>query len=135
MSATDKYDIFLSYSLKDQDWVSEFAAALKEAGLRPWFDASQIRPGERWKEKIQDALRESRTLVVVLTPNNIDDPSIFFEVGAAVADNKRIIPVLTEDLDFAKVPSLLLRLQPLRESSPREAARKVVEVLQESVET
>ena len=75
MSAKDKYDIFLSYSLKDQDWVSEFAAALKEAGLRPWFDASQIRPGERWKEKVQDALRESRTLVIVLTPNNIDDPN------------------------------------------------------------
>jgi hypothetical protein len=34
MSARHKNDIFISYSLKDQDWVSAFAAALKEAGVR-----------------------------------------------------------------------------------------------------
>ena len=35
-----KYDVFLSYSFKDKQWVSEFVIALKKAGVKAWFDVA-----------------------------------------------------------------------------------------------
>jgi hypothetical protein len=124
------YDVFLSYSSKDKPWVSEFASALRAGGVKAWFDVADLAPGERWQEKIQEALRESSTLIVILSPNSIDSPWTFFELGAAVADNKRIIPVLLEDVDLARVPIALRQFQALRERSPIEAGKKVAEVLE-----
>lgn len=124
------YNIFLSYSSKDKPWVSEFVATLKEAGVKAWFDVSDIAPGERWQEKIQKALRDSEILVVILSQNSIDSPWTFFELGAALADHKRIIPIVTEDFNFSKLPSLLKPLKLLKESSPQVAGKRVAEVLE-----
>jgi hypothetical protein len=124
------YDVFLSYSHKDRPWVAEFASALREEGVTNWFDVSEIQAGERWAEHIQDALRASGTLVLVLSRNNVASPSTYFELGAAIAGHKRIIPVATEDVPLDQVPSVVAQYQMLKESSPREAGRRVAEVLQ-----
>jgi hypothetical protein len=135
MTEEKKYDVFLSYSSQDRSWVSQFAEALRRAGLTAWFDIAEILPGERWQEQIQKALRESTTLIVILSPNSIKSPWTFFELGAAVADEKRIIPVLTQDMDIRDVPFLLTRFQFLRESSPEEAGSRVAEVIVRTEQT
>jgi hypothetical protein len=127
-----KYSVFLSYSAKDRQWVSQFQSALSEAGIRAWFDVENILPGDRWEDQIQKALRESTTLVVILSSRSIQSPWTFFELGAAVADGKRIIPILTEDIDMRHVPVPLARFQLLREPSPVEAGKRVAEVLKEA---
>jgi hypothetical protein len=135
MPEKPSYDVFLSYSPQDKEWVSSFAAALREHGVRTWFDVHDLAPGERWQEKIQDALRESRALIVVLSPDSVRSPSTFFELGAAVADRKRIIPVLRGDIEPTSVPAPLSRFQFLKEASPVAAGKRVAEVIEhESVE-
>jgi len=126
------YDVFLSYSHEDRPWVSEFVSTLKTGGIKAWFDMADIAPGDRWQEKIQEALRESGTLVMVLSPNSITSPWMFFELGAAFADKKRIIPVLIGDMDTAKIPMALQKFQALREKSPQEAGKRVVGVLEQN---
>jgi hypothetical protein len=54
---------------------------------------------------------------------------MFFELGAAIADRKRIIPVLTEDLDIQSIPPLLRQFQALQATSPEEAGQKVADVI------
>lgn len=132
MTEKRTYEVFLSYSSRDRAWVSEFAAALRDAGVKSWFDVSDLAPGERWQERIQEALRDSNTLVVILSPNSVESPWTFFELGAAVADRKRIIPVLTEDVEVTHVPLLLKQFQFLKEESPREAGKRVAEVLEKA---
>jgi hypothetical protein len=129
MAKQKKYDIFLSYSQKDRLWVSEFVSALRESGITEWFNVQDLRPGGRWQEKIQEALRQSSTLVVILSPNSVDSPWTFFELGAAIADEKRIIPVLCEDIEIKRIPLLLSHLQFLKESSASVAGERVAEVL------
>jgi nucleoside 2-deoxyribosyltransferase len=131
MAEKQRYDVFLSYSSGDKPWVSEFASALREAGVKAWFDVFELAPGERWQDKSQEALRDSSTLIIILSPTSVDSPRTFFELGAAVADKKRIIPVVTEDVDLMRVASLLRQFQFLRESSPREAGRRVAEILEQ----
>lgn len=131
MTEKKKYDVFLSYSFKDRAWVLRFVDALQGAGVTAWFDVADLRPGERWQKHIKKALRESTALIVILSPNSVESPWTFFELGAAVADQKRIIPVLIEDMDVRNVPVLLTRFQFLKEPSPSEAGRRVAEVLAE----
>lgn len=132
MSAKTDYKIFISYSYNDKSWVTEFVSALKEAGIKTWFDAHDITPGERWDEKIQQALRESSIIVVILSENSVESPWTFFELGAAIADNKRIIPVLIGDIESRRIPILLRRFQSLKETSPTEAGKRIAKVIEET---
>ena len=129
MTELRPYDVFLSYSKKDRDWVAAFTESLQDSGVSGWFDASSLAPGERWEDRIQEALRDSKFLVVILSQDLIESPWTFFELGAAVADKKRIIPVFTKDVELDRLPSVLRKFQALRESSPLEAGKRVAEVI------
>jgi hypothetical protein len=127
-----KYDVFISHSSQDREWVQEFTSALKDAGAAVWSD-QEILPGEDWQARIETALRESRTLVVVLGPGSQESPSTMFEVGAAMADRKRIIPViLADDAEPESAPKMLRRYQPLREPSAQKAGERVAEVIRQA---
>ena len=131
-STTKEYNVFLSYAHQDKSWVAEFIHALQTAGIRNWFDLNAVTPGELWPEKLQEALRQSETLVVFLSPDSVKSPSVLFEVGAAVADHKRIIPVLVDDVDLRDIPALLVQRQILRAASPSEAGEQVAELIGEN---
>lgn len=134
MSEKRKYDVFLSYSMEDRPWVTQFSSALRQAGVTDWFDAHEIKAGDRWQEAIEGALRESRVLVLVITSHSFSKPWTFFELGAAIAGEKRIIPVMLGDVDLGGVPPLVRQLQFVKESSPVEAARRVAEAIPEELE-
>ena len=113
--------------------MSEFSAALRHTGIHVWFDADEIKPGERWQEAIEEALRESRVLVVVLSPHSFENPGRFFELGAALGGDKRIIPVIASDIDWNELPPLIRQFQSVKEPSPAEAARVVAGAIPEIV--
>jgi len=123
------YDVFLSYSSASQPWVRKFTDALTASGITAWFDAHEILPGERWRDQIERALRQSRVLIMVLTPESIQRPWTFFELGAALADGKRIVPVLSDDVDPADIPAVVRQFQFVREKSPEAAAKRVAEAV------
>jgi hypothetical protein len=123
------YDVFLSYSSASQPWVRKFTDALTASGVSAWFDAHEILPGERWQAQIEKALRQSRVLILVLSPESVQRPWTFFELGAALADGKRIVPVLSDDVDPADIPAVVRQFQFVREKSPEAAAKRVAEAV------
>lgn len=125
-----KHQIFLSYSFQDKAWVSAFVHALKEKEVNVWFDVEEIAIGEKIRESIEKTLRESSVMVVILSANSVRSPWIFFELGAAIADNKRIIPVVIDDIAHERLPLPITRYQYLREKSPLEAGKKVAKALE-----
>jgi hypothetical protein len=126
-----KYDVYISYARKDEAWVKQFASALKEAGANVWSD-QELEPGERWQESLEAALRESNTLVVVLSPESVESRWTYAELGAAVAGGKKIIPVINQEVDLARAPMLLRKYTALREPSPEKAGKRVAQVIQAS---
>lgn len=117
--------VFISYSRTDAPLARELSTALANAGLRPWLDADEIRAGERWKERVAQMLRDARVMVILLTPSSAHSPRTFFEVGAAVADHKIIIPVLSDDMNPGDIPALLREFQWIKASVPAEAGEAV----------
>ena len=124
------YDIFLSYTQRDKPWVSEFAVALEAAGLKTLFERPESLSRKNWQEKLQEALRLSSVFVIILSKHSVESPWTFFELGAAVADQKRIVTVLTDEIDLKQRAPLLLPYQFLKESSPQEAARSVARFIE-----
>ncbi len=53
----------------------------------------------------------------------------FFELGAALAGGKRIVPVLSDDVDPSEIPAAVRQFQFVREKSPEAAARRVAEAV------
>jgi hypothetical protein len=125
-------DVFLAYAAPDRAWAEQLNDALHAAGVHAWLDSAEIRPGDNWKEPLEKALRESKTLVFILTPHSVTDPWTLFELGAAVGGHKRIIPVLAEAFDRRNMPPLIGRYQFLEAASPEEAARRVAETVAEA---
>lgn len=130
MHQTSPAELFIAYAAKDRLWAERLNAALREAGIHTWMDAD-LRPGEPWKEITEQALRDCDTMVIILTVDSVSSPWAMFELGAAVAGNKRIIPLLPEPLDRSAMPPLIGRYRFLEETSPVEAARRLAEVIAE----
>jgi hypothetical protein len=123
--------VFIAYAAQDLEWVQQFYAALRDGGINAWLDLVEIRPGDRWKERIENALGDAETMVFVLTPNSVTNHWMLFELGAAIARSKRIIPVVAETFDRSMIPPIIGRYAFLEETSPVRAARKVAEVVAE----
>ncbi len=121
-------DLFISSSHKDRAWVSEFVATLRKEGLHPW-SADELAPGDTWQDSIEKALRDSKTLIMVISPDILKSEWVFFELGAAIAGKKRIIPIITKDFDWSQIPLMLRRYQFLNEPSPSIAGKRVAEVV------
>lgn len=90
--STNQY--FLSYSRVDQEFVLRVARDLREAGADVWIDKLDIQYGERWDESIEKALKESRNMIVVLSPSSVGSNNVMDEVSYALEKGKRIVPVM-----------------------------------------
>jgi formylglycine-generating enzyme required for sulfatase activity len=63
-----EYDVFLSYSHKDESIIHHLARRLKQDGLQVWLDEWVIEPGDLIPLKIQQGLEKSHTLLMCMSP-------------------------------------------------------------------
>ena len=100
--------IFFSYSRDNSDFVINLAKELRSAGAKIWLDQLDIKPGTRWDKSIEDALKESGTLLVVLSKSSVASNNVMDEVSYALEEGKTVVPVLLEECE---IPFRLRRLQ------------------------
>ena len=68
----EEYDVFVSHAYEDKEsFVDEFVEALRNQGLKVWYDTDKLKWGDSMREKIDNGLAKSRYGVVVLSPNYI----------------------------------------------------------------
>lgn len=69
-----EYDVFISHAWEDKEsFVDEFVQALRNRGVKVWYDTTQIKWGDSMRKRIDDGLRLSRFGVAILSPNYIAD--------------------------------------------------------------
>ncbi len=72
--ASPEYDVFISHAWEDKEsFVDEFVQALRNRGVKVWYDTTQIKWGDSMRKRIDDGLRLSRFGVAILSPNYIAD--------------------------------------------------------------
>ena len=87
-------DVFISYSVKDSSLAKELESKLAKLGIKTFLAEKSLEIGLRWQGQIQQAVRDSRMLVVLLTPNSVKSSWVMLEAGAAWGLEIPLVPVL-----------------------------------------
>jgi len=101
---SDDYDVFLSYSLRDRDWVMGLVRALSQRGIRVWSGSEVIRPGDSWVNAIDEGIRKSKFIVTIITPESVRSSFLAAELGSALALRKTLIPIVSKDTPSEELP-------------------------------
>jgi nucleoside 2-deoxyribosyltransferase len=123
------HKVFISYSQPDLEWARGFADALRQRGVGVWFDQFEITPGENLRDALESGLRQSDVFVTLLNPKESSRPALFFELGAAIAMNKRVVAIVPKDVDAAQFPFELRLRKYLLRDSPEETADELSQAL------
>lgn len=140
-----EYDVFVSHAWEDKEsFVDEFVQALKDFGVKVWYDTSQIKWGDSMRAKIDDGLRKSRFGVAVLSPNYIAENKYWtkaeldglFQLESI--NGKTLLPVwhnLTKKqvMDYSPIIASKLAMN-TASMTPQEMAEKLVKLLPEEVQ-
>ena len=128
-------EIFISYSRRDQEFVTRLAHDLNEQVAFVWFDRSTIQPGQRWHDEIMEGIQECKAFIVVLSPDAMESRYVREEVDKALELGKTIFPVIYRPAEWTGVfESLVSDVQTLdlRSGSYTENFQKLVDGLMEA---
>jgi len=103
--------IFISYARVDQSFAFQLSDDLLGEKLNVWLDQIAIKPGQHWDKEVQEALKKSPIMILILSPTSAESDNVADEYHYFLQNKKTIIPVLTPDFDMADMPYRLSRLQ------------------------
>jgi tetratricopeptide (TPR) repeat protein len=95
-----EYDVFISYSSRDKDWVrSDLLDRIEKAGLRAFIDFRDFRRGAPSIQEMERGIVQSRKTVVILTPPYIESEwceieTIMLQTLSPANRDLRLIPIL-----------------------------------------
>src|SRR6185503_21065284 len=87
-------EIFISYSRRDQEFVTRLASELNAQVAGVWFDQSAIQLGENWHDEIMEGIRDCKAFILVLSPDAAESKYVREEVNKALELRKAIFPVI-----------------------------------------
>ena len=99
-----KSKIFISYSRDDIEFADQLDATLRLAGYTTTIDRHGIMGGEDWERRLEELIRDSDSVVFVLSPSSAASRACTWELEKARQLGKRIIPVACRPLSGADQP-------------------------------
>jgi len=105
-----QYDVFISFANADKSIADKILDALEKKNLKCFLSAKELVGGDDFSEVICDALRNSREVCILFTPNSAKSEWVISEWGAAWALKKKIVPIIHR-IDISHLPDRLCRLQ------------------------
>lgn len=106
----DSAKVFISYSRKDRERAVKISDVLRERKFGVFRDSEDILPTEEWRERLAQLIAQSDTIVFLLSPHSATSEVCAWEVDYAVSLNKRIAPIVIEEVDTENIPPHLSRL-------------------------
>jgi hypothetical protein len=100
--------VFISYSRSDSVFVNHLAKWLRESGCNVWQDTAALRGGQDWTSEIDQAIRASDVILVVLSPSSSASEWVTKETLLALNLDKPVVPILFRD---TKIPVQLVDIQ------------------------
>src|SRR5258706_11624768 len=102
--------VFLSYDREDSDFAEIVQARLSKAGHETLMDFDILDAGESWREALDQAIRESDALVVVMTPEAATSAYVSYEWAFALGARIKVIPLEYKTTEFHPRLEVLQRL-------------------------
>ncbi len=132
VAATD--DVFVSYAHEDRDFVVRLYEALRERRRTAWVDWKGIPPSAEWMAEIENAILSAQAYVFVVSPRSASSPTCVEEAGIASRHNKKVIPVVAEEVDPMQLPPVVAARQWI-DAQPIHDFAAVVDTLVSTIDT
>ena len=88
--------VFLSYSRKDEAYVSSLVQCLQDRGIDVWLDEDRIRPGARFRRSISDAIDGCSAFIVLMSPAANESNWVEDELDWAMRRRKPLFSLLRD---------------------------------------
>ena len=88
--------LFLCYAHSDRLWADWISENLSAKGFEVWRDVESLRVGDSWARSIDEAVRDSSMIIVLMSPAYFSSDWARVETASAVAKKVPIIPVLVQ---------------------------------------
>src|SRR5690348_15425076 len=92
-------DVFISYSRRDMVFAGRLVESLQREDLESWIDWKGIPYSAEWWLEICKGIDEAKNFVFIISPNSLASRVCNLEVQYARENNKRIIPVVRQEVD------------------------------------
>ncbi|QID16694.1 TIR domain-containing protein [Nitrogeniibacter mangrovi] len=102
--------VFVSYARTNQAAVRRWCEALAARGRELWVDWEGIPPSAEWMAQIETGIREADAFVFMMSPAALASTVCRQELDIAAGLDKRLVPVVIEDVAPAEAPPALARL-------------------------
>ena len=96
------YSCFISYSTRDQEFADLLHSQLQSRGARVWLATEDLRIGDRFRTRIDEAIRLYDKLLLVLSKDSVKSPWVEAEVEAAFEKERKqkrtvLFPIRLDD--------------------------------------
>jgi len=103
-----KYDFFICYSKKDQEFAINLYENLKRHTIRPWIDCKDIPAGQNWEKTINQAINDSSLFLLLLSKDSLSQKGFLhkeLKLAKSILDehpdtDSFIIPVKIEECEI-----------------------------------
>jgi len=93
------FRVFISHSTQDPEIVYTLYNLLRQRGIEAYVAEYYPEPGRPLPQKVLENIMASNLVLVILTRYGARSASVNQEVGAAIANRKRIIPLVEAGVD------------------------------------
>lgn len=121
-------NIFIAYARQDRNETERIVDALQSARILGWKDGTDLAAGESASPELREAINGANAVLAVISPRALDTGYVFFELGAAMAAGKKIIPVIVSgDVEKSDLTGVLGNREPIdaRNKAPHEVVREI----------
>jgi HEAT repeat protein len=98
--------VFVSYSHLDNDFAQLLRTHLEQEGIKTWLALENLKAGEEWREGIDEAIRASYAMIVVISPNSDISKYVTYEWAFAYGIGLQIVPILHKAVEEKIHPRL-----------------------------
>src|SRR6266508_3541026 len=91
--------IFISYDHEDIDFAENVKHEIERAGFVAYMDKDGLHAGDNWRQEIDQAIKESSALIVVMTPHAKNSEYVNYEWAFAFGAGVRVIPLLRKNTE------------------------------------
>ena len=96
-------DVFISYSREDIAFARLLHRALRDNEFETWIDWQDIPPSTDWLAEVYEAIEQADTFLFIISPTSVESKVCNLEIAHAVENNKRLIPIVINEVEPQKV--------------------------------
>ena len=101
----------MSYSRKDKDFVRQLNDALAGQKREAWVDWKDIPLTAEWQQEILTNIETTENFIFVISPESAASTNCRKEIDHAVANHKRMFPIVRRHVPDDAVPEALRKFQ------------------------